>query len=107
MRATNDVTEIAEINPEARPDAAMNLDSETLPVTRSNGVLFAALAPRGSTFPGAASVVALNGWTREDACMKCPAAVLRRVARDVDRPAPRRAPLGARSRSGGETRPST
>ena len=76
VRATNDVSEIAEINPEARPDVAMNLDSETLPVTRSNGVLFAALAPRGSTFPGAASVVTLNGWTREDACVKCPAAVL-------------------------------
>ena len=76
VRATNDVTEIAEINPEARPDVAMNLDSETLPVTRSNGVLFAALAPRGSTFPGAVSVVSLNGWTREDACVKCPAAVL-------------------------------
>lgn len=76
VRATNDVAEIAEINPEARPDVAMNLDSEALPVTRSNGVLFAALAPRGSTFPGAASVVTLNGWTREDACVKCPAAVL-------------------------------
>ena len=76
VRATNDVSEIAEINPEARPDVALNLDSETLPVTRSNGVLFAALAPRGSTFPGAASVVTLNGWTREDACVKCPAAVL-------------------------------
>lgn len=76
VRATNDVTEVGEINPEARPDAAMNLDSETLPVTRSGGVLFAALAPRGSTFPGAASVMTLNGWTREDACVKCPAAVL-------------------------------
>ena len=76
VRATNDVSEIAEINPDARPDVAMNLDSEALAVTRSNGVLFAALAPRGSTFPGAASVVTLNGWTREDACVKCPAAVL-------------------------------
>jgi imidazolonepropionase-like amidohydrolase len=76
VRATNDVSEIAEINPEARPDVAFNLDSESLPVTRSNGVLFAALAPRGSVFPGAASVVTLNGWTREDACVKCPAAVL-------------------------------
>lgn len=76
VRATNDVTEIGEINPEARPDVAMNLDSESLPVARSGGVLFAALAPRGSTFPGAISVVTLNGWTREDACVKCPAAVL-------------------------------
>lgn len=76
VRATNDVAEIAENNSDARPDVAMNLDSEVLPVTRSGGVLFAALAPRGSTFPGSASVVALNGWTREDACVKCPAAVL-------------------------------
>jgi imidazolonepropionase-like amidohydrolase len=76
VRATVDVAEIAENNSEARPDVAMNLDSETLPVTRSNGVLFAALAPRGSTFPGAASVMTLDGWTREDACVKCPAAVL-------------------------------
>jgi imidazolonepropionase-like amidohydrolase len=76
VRATNDVTEIGEINPEARPDVAMNFDSEFLPVTRSGGALFAALAPRGSTFPGAASVVTLSGWTREDACVKCPAAVL-------------------------------
>jgi imidazolonepropionase-like amidohydrolase len=76
VRATNDVAEIGEINPEARPDVAMNLDSESLPVTRSGGVLFAALAPRGSTFPGAVSVMTLNGWTREDACVRCPAAVL-------------------------------
>jgi imidazolonepropionase-like amidohydrolase len=76
VRATNDVSEIAEINPEARPEVAMNLDSESIPVTRSNGVLFAALAPHGSTFPGAASVVTLDGWTREDACIACPAAVL-------------------------------
>jgi imidazolonepropionase-like amidohydrolase len=76
VRATNDVAEVGEINPETRPDAAMNFDSELLPVSRSGGVLFAALAPRGSTFPGAASVVSLNGWTREDACVRCPAAVL-------------------------------
>ena len=76
VRATNDVAEVGEINPEARPDAAMNFDSEALPVTRSGAVLFAALAPRGSTFPGSVSVVTLNGWTREDACVQCPAAVL-------------------------------
>ncbi len=76
VRATNDVTEIAPINPEARPDVAMNFDSEAIPVTRSNGVLYAAVAPRGSVFPGAVSVVALDGWTREDGCVACPAAVV-------------------------------
>jgi imidazolonepropionase-like amidohydrolase len=76
VRATNDVTEIGEINPEARPEVAANFDSEAMPVTRSNGVLFAALIPRGSVLPGAASVVTLEGWTREDACVACPAAVV-------------------------------
>ena len=76
VRATNDVTEIAEINPEARPEVAANLDSEALPVTRSNGVLFAALVPRGSVLPGSAAVLTLEGWTRDDACLKCPAALV-------------------------------
>jgi imidazolonepropionase-like amidohydrolase len=76
VRATNDFGEVGEINPEARPDVALNLDSESIPVTRSGGVLFAALAPRGTAFPGAVSVVTLDGWTREDACITCPAAML-------------------------------
>jgi imidazolonepropionase-like amidohydrolase len=76
VRATVDTSEIADINPEARPEAAANFDSEVLPVTRSNGVLFAALTPNGSVLPGAASVVSLAGWTRDDACLKCPAAML-------------------------------
>lgn len=76
VRATTDVTEIGKINPEVRPEVAANFDSEAMPVTRSNGVLFAALVPRGSVLPGAASVIALEGWTRDDACLKCPAALV-------------------------------
>ena len=76
VRSTVDVTEIGGINPEVRPEVAANFDSEEMAVTRSNGVLFAALVPRGSVLPGAASVVSLMGWTREDACVKCPAAIV-------------------------------
>jgi imidazolonepropionase-like amidohydrolase len=76
VRATVDVTEIGEFNAEARPEVAANFDSEAMPVTRSNGVLFAALVPRGSVLPGAASVITLEGWTRDDACVKCPAAIV-------------------------------
>ena len=75
VKATVDVTEVGTINPEARPDVAFNLDSETLPVARANGVLYAALLPSGSVLPGSVSVMALDGWTREDACVRCPAAV--------------------------------
>lgn len=76
VRATNDVTEIGEINPEVRPEVAANFDSEAMPVTRGNGVLFAALVPSGSALPGAASVITLEGWTRDDACVRCPAAIV-------------------------------
>ncbi len=76
VRATVDVTEIGEINPEVRPEVAANFDSVAMAVTRSNGVLFATLVPRGSVLPGSASVVSLMGWTREDACVKCPAAIV-------------------------------
>ncbi len=76
VRATNDFAEVGKINPEDRPEVAANFDSEAMPVTRSNGVLFAALVPRGSVLPGAASVISLEGWTRDDACLKCPAAIV-------------------------------
>jgi imidazolonepropionase-like amidohydrolase len=76
VRATADITEIGEINPEVRPEVALNFDSEAMPVARSNGVLFAAVVPRGSVLPGAASAVSLNAWTREDGCLLCPAAVV-------------------------------
>ncbi len=74
VRATLDITETGDLNPEVRPDVAMNLDSVLLPVARSGGVLFGALVPRGSVLPGHVSVVRLDGWTREDACVSCPAA---------------------------------
>jgi len=76
VRATVDITEIGEINPEVRPDVALKFDSEAMPVARSNGVLFAVVVPRGSALPGAASAVSLNAWTREDGCLLCPAAVV-------------------------------
>ncbi|MGE5345736.1 MAG: hypothetical protein ACM3JH_07265, partial [Acidithiobacillales bacterium] len=76
VRATNDFAEIGKINPEDRPEVAANFDSVAMPVTRSNGILFAALVPNGSVLPGAASVISLEGWTRDDACLKCPAAII-------------------------------
>lgn len=71
-----DVAETAGPRPDSRPDAAMNLDSELLPVARSGGLLHGLLVPSGSVLPGSAAAVRLNGWTREDACLACPAAVV-------------------------------
>jgi imidazolonepropionase-like amidohydrolase len=75
VRETLDITEFGEINPEARADLAVNFDSELLPVTRSGGVLIAAVTPAGGIVSGSAAVMKLDGWTREDSTVKAPAAI--------------------------------
>ena len=76
VRSTVDTTELGEINPEARADVAMNFDSELLPVARSAGILIAGVAPLGGLISGSAAAMKLDGWTREDATLKAPAAVV-------------------------------
>jgi imidazolonepropionase-like amidohydrolase len=76
VRATVDTTELGEINPQARPDFAMNFDSELLPVARSAGILIAGVAPAGGIVSGSLAAMKLDGWTREDATLKAPAAVI-------------------------------
>jgi imidazolonepropionase-like amidohydrolase len=76
VRATVDTTETGEINPEARADFAMNFDSELLPVARSGGVLVAGVAPAGGIVSGSLAVMKLDGWTREDAGLRAPAAIM-------------------------------
>lgn len=75
VRSTIDTGEIGEINPAARASVAMNYDSELLPVARSGGVLIAGVTPVGSTISGTASVMKLQGWTREDGALRDPAAI--------------------------------
>lgn len=66
VRASNDITEVGGITPEARAATAVNPDSTLLPVTRSNGVLLAAVFPEGGRVPGRVSVMRLDGWTWEE-----------------------------------------
>jgi imidazolonepropionase-like amidohydrolase len=75
VRGTVDTAELGEVNPEARADFAMNFDSELLPVARSAGILVAGVSPVGGIVSGSAAVMKLEGWTREDATLKAPAAV--------------------------------
>jgi imidazolonepropionase-like amidohydrolase len=75
VRATVDTTELGEINPQARADYAMNFDSELLPVARSGGILVAGVSPTGGIVSGSAAVMRLEGWTREDATLRAPAAI--------------------------------
>jgi imidazolonepropionase-like amidohydrolase len=75
VRATVDFSELGEVNPQARADFAMNFDSELLPVARSAGILIAGISPTGGIVSGSAAAMKLDGWTREDATLKAPAAI--------------------------------
>ena len=66
VRATLDVEETGQINPNTRAIVAVNPDSELIPVARSNGVLLALTAPSGRLIPGRSAVIQLDGWTWED-----------------------------------------
>jgi imidazolonepropionase-like amidohydrolase len=75
VRSTLDTEELGGINPAARADVAINYDSELLPVARSGGVLVAGVTPTGGIIAGTAVATRLDGWTREDATLKAPAAI--------------------------------
>lgn len=76
VRATHDSGETGALTPEVRAAVAVNPDSTLLPVTRSNGVLLAAIFPSAGLsvsgaepsglIPGRAGVITLDGWTWED-----------------------------------------
>jgi imidazolonepropionase-like amidohydrolase len=66
VRATLDVQETGQLNPNTRAIVAVNPDSELIPVARSNGVLLALTAPSGRLMPGRSAVIQLDGWTWED-----------------------------------------
>jgi len=66
VRATLDMRETGDLNPNVESRKAVNPDSELIPVARSNGVLLALTAPTGGLISGQSSVVRLDGWTWED-----------------------------------------
>jgi imidazolonepropionase-like amidohydrolase len=70
VRATNDLTEIGELNPNVRSIVAYNTDSRVINTLRSNGILLANVVPQGSLVAGSSSVVQLDAWTWEDAAYK-------------------------------------
>ena len=75
VRQTVDTDEIGEVTPEALALTAVNPDTTAIPVARSNGILAAAVFPRGGLLPGRASVIQLDGWTWEEMTLKQNAAL--------------------------------
>lgn len=70
VRATTDVRELGELNPNVRAIVAYNTDSKVINTLRSNGILLANIVPEGSLLAGSSSVVQLDAWTWEDAAYK-------------------------------------
>ena len=70
VRATSDVREMGEMNPNIRSIVAYNSDSKVINTLRSNGVLFANVVPQGSLVAGSSSLVQLDAWNWQDAAYK-------------------------------------
>ncbi len=76
VRATLDGRETGRRNPNVRAWVAVNPDSELIPVSRSNGVLTALVAPAGSWLRGQAAVMHLDGWTPQEMLVRGPAGLV-------------------------------
>ena len=70
VRATTDVRELGELNPNVRSIVAYNADSKVINTLRSNGILLANIIPEGNLIAGSSSVVQLDAWNWEDAAYK-------------------------------------
>jgi imidazolonepropionase-like amidohydrolase len=70
VKASSDVREIGDMNPNVRAIVAYNTDSKVINTLRSTGVLAANIIPQGSFLAGSSSVVQLDAWTWTDASMK-------------------------------------
>lgn len=70
VRASSDVQEIGDMNPNVRSIVAYNADSKVINTLRSNGILMANIVPQGSFLAGSSSVVQLDAWNWEDAAVK-------------------------------------
>ncbi len=70
IKASNDVKEIGDMNPNIRSIVAYNTDSKVINTLRSNGILAANVIPQGDFLAGSSSVVQLDAWNWEDAALQ-------------------------------------
>jgi imidazolonepropionase-like amidohydrolase len=70
VRASSDVREIGDMNPNVRAISAYNVDSKVINTLRSMGILLANIVPEGSLITGSSSIVQLDAWTPKDAAYK-------------------------------------
>lgn len=72
VRATLDVAETGDVNPDVRAEVAFNPGSELIPVARANGITLALSVPTGGLISGTSALMMMDGWTWEDMAIKSP-----------------------------------
>ncbi len=75
VAATVDNRETGRINPQARALEAIRYDSMHIPISRSNGITAAIVAPAGGFVSGVSCLLKLDGWTHREMAVK-PAAAM-------------------------------
>ena len=75
VAATVDNRETGRINPQARALEAVRYDSMHIPITRSNGITAAIVAPSGGVISGVSCLLRLDGWTHREMAVKDAAAM--------------------------------
>jgi imidazolonepropionase-like amidohydrolase len=70
ISATQDTTEIGDLNPHMKASAAINPLSEHVAVTRTNGITTVLSTPRGGLFSGQGALIDLDGWVTKDMLLK-------------------------------------
>ena len=75
IRATRDASEVGEYTPDVEAWAAVNPDSELIPVARANGITHFLPVPGGGIVAGQSGLMATDGWTTEDMTVRKPVAL--------------------------------
>lgn len=76
VAATVDSRETGRINPQARALEAVRYDSMHIPITRSNGITAALVAPSGGVVSGVSCLLRLDGWTNREMAVDEAAAMM-------------------------------
>jgi imidazolonepropionase-like amidohydrolase len=75
VSATVDTRETGRLNPQVFAIEALRYDSMHIPISRSNGITAAIVAPSGGVIAGQSVLIKLDGWTNREMVIKNPAAM--------------------------------
>lgn len=99
LNETLDFADASRFQPELRAGAALNTESEHIPVTRANGVLAGLVEPSGGLISGQAALAKFDGWVPSELTLVDSAAL------SVHIPRYNRRPLGSQPRAGNADEP--